>query len=113
MKFETVRRHCLSLPDATEAPHHHYTSFRVAGRIFATVPPERNVVHIMLGEPEREQALALHPGFIEKLFWGDKVVGLRVHLAEAKPAVIRNLLAEAHAAKTTRRPGRAQSRRTD
>jgi hypothetical protein len=35
----TVRRLALSLPETTEEPHHDMTSFRVGGKIFATVTP--------------------------------------------------------------------------
>jgi hypothetical protein len=32
-----VRRLALAMPEATEAPHFHLTSFRVRGKIFATM----------------------------------------------------------------------------
>ena len=37
--FERVREFALSLPGATEEPHFDMSSFRVQGKIFATVPP--------------------------------------------------------------------------
>ena len=67
MKLATVRAHVLSLDAVTEAPHHHYASFRVHGKIFVTVPPAADVIHVFVGEEDREVALALYPGFIEKL----------------------------------------------
>ena len=42
----------LSLPDTTEAPHFKYTSFRVAGKIFATAPPDEATVNIFVDEVE-------------------------------------------------------------
>lgn len=39
--MSTLRRACdlaLALPEVTEADHHGIISFRIAGRIFATVP---------------------------------------------------------------------------
>ena len=83
MKFETVRRAALVLPETTEEPHHHFGSFRVRGKIFITVPPDNTHIHVFLSEQDREQALAAYPDFTEKLLWGGKVVGLRVTLATA------------------------------
>ena len=91
MKMHAARRHALSLPDTVEQPHHESTSFRVGGRIFATAPPDGAHLHLFIPDLEREQALELHD-FTEKLFWGGKVVGIRVRLAEAEPAVVRKLL---------------------
>jgi hypothetical protein len=34
----------------------------------------------------------LHASFVEKLFWGNKVCGIRVALDAAKPAVVRHLI---------------------
>ena len=102
MKFATVRAFALSLPEVTEEPHHQFGSFRVRGRIFATFPDER-MLHVFLPEAEREQALALHPEFIEKLPWGGKVVGLRVLLERATPRVVEGLLRQAWRYKAPKR----------
>lgn len=99
MKLAQVRTFALSLPETTEEPHFHYTSFRVRGRIFATAPPEGAILHVFVGEEGREAALVLHPGFIEKLFWGKKVAGLRVSLAAAQASVVKALLRDAWALK--------------
>ena len=95
MKLAQVRRFAMSLPDVTEEPHFNYSSFRVRGKIFATVPPEGEHLHVFVSEQEREIALALEPAFIEKLHWGVRVVGLRIALAKAKPRVVNKLVAEA------------------
>ena len=42
MKMSQLRIFALSLPDATEEPHFNYSSFRVRGKIFATVPPDES-----------------------------------------------------------------------
>jgi hypothetical protein len=44
-------------------------------------------------------ALALHSGFIEKLSWGAKIEGLRIHLPKAREAVVAALLEQAWRAK--------------
>ena len=90
-----VRRAALALPDATEAPHFDCASFRVRGRIFATLPSDGTHLHVFVGDEVRERALALDPAFLEPLRWGAKVVGLRVRLAAARPDVVRELLRDA------------------
>jgi YjbR len=86
----------MSLDVVTEEPHHHYSSFRVRGKIFVTIPPDEDVIHVFVGEEDRESALALYPDFIEKLLWGGKAVGLRVVLASAKPTVVKSLIDKAY-----------------
>lgn len=95
MKLATVRKYALSLPEVTEQPHFHFGSFRVRGRIFVTVPPEGAHLHVFVAELDREQALAIHPEFTEKLFWGGKVVGLRVNLAAAPVVAVKRLVLQA------------------
>jgi hypothetical protein len=86
-----ARTAALRLPEAAEQPHFQSTSFRVRGKIFATSPDAQHL-HVFVGEEERAQALALHPGFIEKLPWGAKIVGLRIHLPAAPEKVVAQLL---------------------
>jgi YjbR len=86
----------MSLEAVTEEPHHDYSSFRVRGKIFVTVPPAEDVIHVFIGEEDRELALALYPGFTEKLLWGGKVVGLRIALAGANPSAVKTLVSKAY-----------------
>jgi hypothetical protein len=99
MKLAEIRRFVMTLPEVAEAPHHHLTSFRVRGRIFATAPLDDTVLHIFVPEPVREQALVLYPGFLETLRWGGKTVGLRVRLAAADRGVTKDLLRQARLVK--------------
>jgi hypothetical protein len=99
MKLDAVRALALALPEATEAPHFQYTSFRVRGKIFATAPPSGDALHLFLAETAREQALALHGTFVETLTWGGKVVGVRVALGRADAKVVQALLLRAWEAK--------------
>lgn len=105
MKVDTLRRHVLSLPGAIEAPHFTYTSFRVRGKIFMTVPPDGLHAHIFVPEPERETALALEPEVCAKLWWGSKVLGLKVALAAARPAFVKGLVWQAWVGKGGVVPG--------
>ena len=95
MNFAAVRKYAMSLPEVTEQPHHHFGSFRVRGKIFVTVPPEQDHIHIFVAESQREQALAMYPEFVEKLLWGGKVVGVRVALAPAPAEVTKRLISQA------------------
>ena len=97
-----ARRLALALPDATEAPHFKYTSFRVRGKIFATAPPDDTTLHVFVGEEQRAQALALYPSAVEKLEWGGKVVGLRVLRARADATLVGGLLRDAWTCKAPR-----------
>jgi hypothetical protein len=48
--LEHARRFALSLPEATEEPHFDKASFRVCGKIFATVPPDEAHLHVFVDE---------------------------------------------------------------
>ena len=93
----------MSLPEVTEEPHFKYSSFRVRGKIFVTVPPDEEHIHIFVPDELREQALATSHDFLEKLRWGGKVVGLRATLARASPAVVNRLVNLAWASKAPKR----------
>src|SRR5262245_48448852 len=85
----------MSLPEVTEEPHFDFGSLRVRGRIFVTMPPGDTHVHLFVSEANREEGPAMYPEFLEKLFWGGKVVGVKVTLAKAQPAVVKRYIREA------------------
>ena len=106
-RLDQVRRHALSLEAVTEAPHHDFSSFRVRGKIFATVPPDGEHLHVFVPDEARDQALAVHPDCMQKLWWGSKVLGLRIRLAGAPYGAVKQLVDTAYAArvaKDARRP---------
>lgn len=92
MTLTQVRKFALSLPDTTEEPHFNRTSFRVRGKIFVTARPDEKHINIIVGEEHREPALAMYPDCVEKLFWGKKVVGLRVVLARTPVSLVKSLV---------------------
>src|ERR671916_2778965 len=57
---EDVRRLALALPGALEADHHGRPSFRVGGRIFATLWTP-TALNVMAGEEEIRAAVARAP----------------------------------------------------
>ncbi len=109
--LEAIRKVALALPEVTEEPHHHFGSFRVRGKIFATVPPGGELLHIFVSEQDREHALAMDPEFLEPLLWGGKVVGVRARLPVAVKATVLDLVRKAYAHKsaTVGRPAKQAS----
>ena len=99
MNLPQLRKFALSLPEATEEPHFHMTSFRVRKKIFVTTDPEKPSIHVFVGDEVREPMLAMHPECVEKLMWGQKVVGLRVSLEAAAPALVKDLVKKSWQAK--------------
>jgi len=89
-----ARRFALSLPEATEEPHFDMSSFRVRGKIFATVPPDGAHLHVFVDELEVGASAAENPAAFEPLRWGQRVRGLRVRLAAAPDVRVRELLEE-------------------
>jgi hypothetical protein len=96
---ERIREFALSLPDATEEPHFHFASFRINGRIFATMPPSDRLLHVFAPEEDRIVAIAQDPEVYQELNWGKRVVGLRVVLEHADPALVEDLLQAAYDSK--------------
>ena len=50
MKMSQLRTFALALPETTEEPHFNYSSFRVRGKIFATIPPDEVLVEFAAGQ---------------------------------------------------------------
>jgi len=92
VELEAIRQYAMSLPRVTEEPHFDLSSFRVHGKIFATVTADERHLHIFVDEKDRERALTLEPANFEKLWWGSKVVGLKAHYRQACPDLILELL---------------------
>ena len=102
VRLRDVRRLALSFPGACEKGHHGMPSFRVADKIFATVPDDTHL-HAMVGPDEAEMAVRAAPGAFEELWWGKKQAGVRVHLAEADIDLLTVVLTEAWRRKAPRR----------
>ena len=98
-----ARRFALSLPEATEEPHFDMTSFRVRGKIFATVPPDGEYLHVFVGELEVGASAAENPAAFEPLRWGQRVRGLRVRLGPAPDVRVMELLEESWRRKAPKR----------
>lgn len=101
--FKHAREFALSLPGATEEPHFDMSSFRVKGKIFATVPPGEEFLHVFVDEAEAETYVAEDPAAFAPLLWGQRARGLRANLAAADDARLEELIEESWRRKAPKR----------
>jgi hypothetical protein len=93
----------MSLPEATEQPHFDMSSFRVRGKIFATVPPDEAHLHVFVDELEASACAAENPAAFEPLRWGKQIRGVRIHLASAPAERVTELIEESWRRKAPKR----------
>ncbi len=91
---DDARSLALSLPQVTEQDHHGIASFRIRGKIFATVPDERHL-RVMVDEEEIHAAVSGNPAVFHEFYWGTRLACLVVDLAGASRRQVRELLNEA------------------
>lgn len=94
--LRAVRAAALALPGATEQDHHGIPSFRVTGKVFATVPDDAHV-RVMVDEPEVLAAIATDPVSCAPLHWGARLAGVVVTLRTARLGLVAGLLEESWA----------------
>jgi hypothetical protein len=99
MDAAQARELALAFGGAVEKPHHELTSFRLPGakgKIFATMTPDGAELRVFIkDENARDAWIAREAGVVEPLFWGAKRCGVKLRLAQAKPAWVKELLAQA------------------
>jgi hypothetical protein len=91
---EEARRLALALPEAVEQDHHGRPSFRVGGKIFATLWDEEHM-NVMLDEGGIRTAVHHDPETCEEVWWGKKLAAVRVTLPRVRPKALAQLLTEA------------------
>ena len=91
---EEVRRLALALPEVTEQDHHGRPSFRVRGKIFATVPGP-DTVNLMVPADAVAGIVTEDPAACAELWWSTRLSGVRLHLPAASAALAAELLADA------------------
>jgi hypothetical protein len=96
----------LSLPEAVEQDHHGIASFRVRGRIFATVPDDDHL-RIMVDEGEIRASVADDPEAFAEFWWGKRLSCVVVDLRRAPDDQVRELLTEAWRRRAPKRLVRA------
>jgi hypothetical protein len=89
-----ARRLALALPDAVEQDHHGRPSFRVAGKIFATLWDEQHM-NVMLDEGGVLTAVQARPDACAEVWWGKRLAAVRVDLRRADEAFLADLLEDA------------------
>jgi hypothetical protein len=91
---DQARRLALALPDAVEQDHHGRPSFRVGGKIFATLW-DAGHMNVMLDEGGILTAVQADPGVCEEVYWGKRLAAVRVDLTAVAPDSLRVLLRDA------------------
>jgi hypothetical protein len=94
VSLDKARRAALALPEAVEQDHHGRPSFRVGGKIFATLRDEGSM-NVMLDDAGVRTAVEAEPETCSEVWWGKKLAAVRVDLARADAALLGSLLEDA------------------
>lgn len=94
MTADEARALALALPDAVEQDHHGRPSFRVRGKIFATLWTDARM-NVMLDEGGVMTALDAYPEVCEPVHWGKRLAAVGVRLPDADRELLAELLADA------------------
>lgn len=95
----------LAFPEATEMAHHGMMSFRIRGKIFATVPDGLHM-RAMVDEEETRALAASEPGVYAEMYWGKRLACVEIELASVTPEALQEVLADAWRRKAPRRLAR-------
>jgi hypothetical protein len=106
---DDVRAIALALPEAAERDHHGRPSFRVGGRIFATLWTPQ-ALNVFVEPGEAGATVQTHPESCSELHWGGARRGVRLDLGRASPELAAELLAAAWARRAPARLIRAYRR---
>jgi YjbR len=102
--LDQARALALALPGTVEQDHHGRPSFRVGGRIFATLW-DANHVNVMLDEPGIRTAVDTHPDCCAEVWWGKRLAAVRATLSVVDERLLFELLEDAWERKGGRWPG--------
>lgn len=96
-----ARELALALPEAAERDHHGRPSFRVAGKIFATMWDDEHM-NVMVDEPGVRTAVQAHPACCSEVWWGKRLAAVGVNLHDTDRELLSELLADAWERKAPR-----------
>jgi hypothetical protein len=99
---DEARAVALSLPEAVEQDHHGRPSFRVGGKIFATLWSDERM-NVMLDEGGILTAIESAPAACEQVWWGKRLAAVGVTLVRVDREFLRELLTDAWELKAPRR----------
>lgn len=101
LTVKQVRLLALSLPEVSEQDHHGRPSFRIRGKILATLWTD-TAMNIMLDEAGILSAANAAPNTCSEVYWGARLAAVQVDLLTAELDLVENLLAEAWGNKAPR-----------
>lgn len=84
----------MALPETTEEPYHGFSSWRIKGKVFVTVPDDEHL-HVILDEEEIHAAVSAFPQACEVKMWGQKVGALKVSLGPVQDDVLASFITAA------------------
>jgi hypothetical protein len=91
---EQARSLALQLPGAFEQDHHGRPSFRVAGKIFATLWDQEHM-NVMLEEDGILTAVEDDPQACAERWWGKRLAAVSVSLSRVSADALAELLSDA------------------
>jgi hypothetical protein len=110
LSSDRVRALALALPGTVERDHHGRPSFRVGGKIFATLWDDGHV-NVMLDEPGIHTAVQGDPDACAELWWGKRLRAVQLRLDHTSETLAADLLTDAWERKAPR--GLAGDRKPD
>ena len=102
VSVDEARTLALLLPEAVELDHHGRPSFRVGGKIFATLWNEQRM-NVMLDEDGIRTAVENAPDACAEVWWGKRLTAVGVTLPLTDPDSLSELLADAWEHKAPKR----------
>jgi hypothetical protein len=99
---DEARALALGLPEAAEQDHHGRPSFRVGGRIFATLWSDERM-NVMLDDDGILTAIDAAPDACEPVRWGKRLAAVAVLLRRVEAEPLREWLTDAWEQKAPKR----------
>jgi hypothetical protein len=108
ISVSSVRGLALALPGSAEADHWGNPSFRVRGRIFATMPDAKHL-NVMIDPYDVDAVVQENSGICSQLWWGKEVRGVQVSLPKTSRKLVAVLLESAWRRKAPRQQTKHKS----